>query len=214
MDSLGDLFPFALAALYLYLKFARRRAPAAAAPPRPARPRAAPRTDAPTPFEQLLARLDEQSGKSPAVPSVARQPEPPVRRTLAATARTAPVRAAPARAASNVGMSARHGFDGVGHEGDAERRGFEHERRPIGPERGFDAENRFREGAPESISDLRAAPPERFETRGPRAAPTPRPAAVAAAPTVAAALREPASLRQAFVLSAVLGRRPPLRTGR
>jgi hypothetical protein len=224
VDSLGALIPFALAAAYLFARFAGRKRPETAAKsPRPTQ-RTAGSTAGPTPFEQLLARLEEQRGPTAAASVVPRREPDVVARERAAHAATkARAEAATAfrssrrptaPAGAHVGMSAEHGFDHEARDFDREAAGFEHERRDFEHDRhGFESDNPYSEEALERArdADLRSSRPDRLAYdphTGPEAPPPAR------AETLAQRLRSPSSLRDAFVLSAVLALRPPLRRSR
>ena len=224
MDSLGDLVPFLIAAGYLLLKFRGRSRRPEAAPAPTAPPRRVRDTTGPTPFEQLLARLDKETATGSAAQRPARSPTvvPEARREFArrvalpesamfaenraavAADRTRTEAAAAFRSAEaprSERAAPERGFE-------AETRGFEHERRDFEHERhGFGADNPLAETAFSQArdADRRAAPRRGYDPHGLAPARTPpRP--------VGPRLGSAEALRDAFVLSTILGRRPPLRT--
>ena len=226
MDSLGDLVPFLIAAGYLLLKFRGRSRRPEAAPAPPAPPRRVRDTTGPTPFEQLLARLEKETAAATgsAPPRPARSPTivPEARREFARRAalpesamftenRAAVVadRARTETAAAFRSAEAPQSERAAPERGfEAETRGFEHERRDFEHERhGFGAENPLAETSFSQArdADRRAAPRRGYDPHGlaPVAAPR-RP--------VGPRLGSAEALRDAFVLSTILGRRPPLRT--
>ena len=222
MDSLGDLLPFLAAAVYLALKFRRRPERSRPAPSRPQPARAAsPSTAGPTPFEQLLARLEQEATDQPTVVPEGRreferseslpapEPQPDVRRpdnemfaeNRAAFAR-GQERAAEATAFRSLETTrpdtSRSFFDARGF--DTEARGFEHDRH------GFGDENPTSEDA-----FSRARDADRRPTVSNRMAYDPHGLSSTPAPAPTSRLGSPAAIREAFVLSTLLGRRPPLR---
>jgi len=218
MDSLGDLLPFLIAAGYLALKFRRRPDRAAPAPPRQAPPTASD-TTGPTPFEQLLARLEAQAtGAQPAAPSATRvpeakreftRPEPPPVRTPGAPRPDNEIyaenRAAFARDQARAAQTS--AFRSLEGQQPDEARGFETEAAGYAHDRhGFGEDNPTSEAAfsRARAADQRPANANRmgYDPHGLRPAP-------AAAPTPR--FGSPAAIREAFVLSTILGRRPPLR---
>ena len=218
MDSLGDLIPFALAAVYLFLKFARRRPRPAAPPPRATKPRAAPSTTGPTPFEQLLARLEaglNETGRPTAAPPttrsatrlVAGRPESAMFAESRAARAASEAQAVRATAFHSLERPAAAGQDSRGGF-DREARGFEQEQADFAhAEHGFGDANPLSEPAFEAApdADRRRALPNRMgydpHARAAPPAPTPRDPLVAR-------LRDATALREAFVLSTVLDRRP------
>ncbi len=223
MDSLSELLPFLIAAGYLALKFRRRpdRDRVAPVQQKQVRPPSV-NTTGPTPFEQLLARLEEQAtGAPPAAPSATRvpdakreftRPEPPVRSPTAQRPDNemyAENRAAFARdKARTQEATAFRSLEG--QQADASRGfqtesgGFDHDRH------GFGDDNPLSEVAfsRTSFADQRPANANRTANR-----PGYDPHGLAPAPTPAPAPRfgSPAAIREAFVLSTILSRRPPLR---
>lgn len=232
MESLDDLLPVALAIAYLFARFVSRRRPATSAPPRPARP---PRSAGPsgrTPFEELIARLEEQTqpDEPPATEPEGTTPTAQAESGLvrrdreswaAARARTEDAtafrssRRATTGAATRVGMSAQHGFEHEAHDFDSEARGFEDEQRDFDHDRhAFAPDNPYSEEALERAADAdhRPSPSNRLafdpHTR-PAAQPAPPPAHRPA--PFADRLRSAESLRDAVLLSTVLERRPARR---
>ncbi|HEX8299954.1 MAG TPA: hypothetical protein VF594_12400 [Rubricoccaceae bacterium] len=226
MDALGDLLPFLIAAGYLMLKFGRRKDRPKAAPKPPAPPRRVRDTTGPTPFEQLLARLEAETdavtprAASPPARSSTVAPEPPSeftrraplpestmfadnRAALAADrARTEAATAfRPAEAPRPERAAPERGFE-------AETRGFEHERRDFEHERhGFGADNPLAETSFSQArdADRRPAPRRSYDPHGLTPAETPP------APG-GLHFGSAAAVRNAFVFATVLGRRPPLRS--
>lgn len=229
VDSLGDLIPFAIAAAYLFLKFASRKKPGTAAPA-PAPRRQARSTAGPTPFEQLLARLeagineagspDRRTAEAPAAARPLAGPTPrresvmfEENRAARAASEARSVRATAFRSLerSDASDDARGGLDrpeGFGRESSGfageQQADFEH------TAHGFGAENPYSEPAFEAAADAdrRRSAPERLGY-DPHARPAPP--AVAPSTSFADRLRSREALRDAFVLSTILARRPALR---
>ena len=217
VDSLGDLIPFAFAAAYLFFKFAgRRRGTQAKA--RPASPAARTRSvSGPTPFEQLLARLEAGINEAGAPPRPA-APSPEVaaagrresamfadNRAARAASEARSVQATAFRSLERPGASEGGGLEQPSRF-DREARGFDHERSDFEHDaHGFGTDNPFSEPAFESAADAdrRQTTPGRlsYDPHPPTPAPSPPPAP-------ALRLRSGEALRDAFVLSTILSRRP------
>lgn len=221
MESLGDLLPFLIAAGYLALKFRKRpdRGRTAPVQQKPVRPAPSGATG-PTPFEQLLARLEQQAtGAQAAAPSATRvpepkrefsRPEPPSARTPIAqrpdNEMYAENRAAFARdqerAAQATAFRSLEGQRPDASQGfETEARGFEHDRH------GFGDDNPTSETA-----FSRARDADRRPARANRMGYDPHGLARTPTPAPASRFGSPAAIREAFVLATVLARRPPLRS--
>ncbi len=228
VDSFADLIPVAVVLGYLFLKFAGRSArPEAPPPPRPAARPAGLTTAGPTPFEQLLARLEEANnetrGITPAPPPAppparltSRTVVPAAKREFSRASRLESMRIAEnrkavadyeARTAAATAFRTYddgHGFDAETSGFDAETQGFAHERHGFGPQNPL-SEPAFQAGRTASRRVSRQA----YDPHALTPSPTPAPG-----PGIAARLREPGALRDAFVLQTILARRPtPRRPG-
>lgn len=207
VDSFADLIPVAVVLGYLFLKFAGRsqRPEAPTAPRRTVRP-AGRGTAGPTPFEQLLARLDEANGTTTTVqpppleppPVQPRRPESPLFTESRKAVADYEARTAAATAFRTV--DAGRGFD-------AEARGFEHERHGFGPQNPL-SELAF-QAARNADRRVANANSQAYDPHGLRTAPRSVPG-----PSIAARLAEPGALRDAFVLQTILARRPAPRRPR
>jgi hypothetical protein len=218
MDSLGDLVPFLIAAGYLALKFRGHARRQEAAPKPPAPPRRVRDTTGPTPFEQLLARLEEETAAVPPRPVPSPTVVPEARREFARraalpeSAMFTENRAAVAadRARTETATAFRSVEAPRSNRGfEAETRGFDHERRDFEHERhGFGADNPLAETTFSQARDADRRPAVRpgYDPHG---------LAPAEASHRPGGLRlgSPEALREAFVLSTILGRRPLLRAG-
>ncbi len=210
MDSLGDLLPFLVAAGYLALKFRRRPERDRTAPvaTRAARPASA-GTAGPTPFEQLLARLDQETTAAPpAAPSATRVPE--ARRAFA---RTEPPRLPVAQRPENALFAENRAAFARDQERAAQTSAFR-SLEATSPEtsrgdatRGFDPSQRFFDA---QGFDANTRGFERGDA-GVRPAAVVRPGHDPQAVAPAPRFGSPAAIREAFVLATILARRPQRR---
>lgn len=212
MDSFADLIPVAIVVGYLFVKLAGRsrrlEAPTAKRPP--ARPAGRAPAGA-TPFEQLLARLEEANASPsprplPPVQPLPVQPPPVQARrpesTMASESRRA---VADYEARTAAATAFRTVDDGRGFA--EETAGYDHNRHGFGPQNPL-SEPAFEAG---SGADRRPAQPGRqsYDPHGLRTAPRP-----AAGQSIVDRLSSPSALRDAFVLQTILSRRPALRRPR
>ena len=200
MDDLGSILPFLLAAGYLLIRFAgsRKRATGTAqsAPKPPPRRRQA---SGPTPFEQLVARLEAQANPPPR-PAPPQRPAPPPALPLAAPRAN--------RLASNMGMDQLGGFgeETAGYK--EESAGFDHLKSDYEHgQHGFGPDNPYSEPVFQQ-SGQQHTPADRLSYDPHRAPGVGRPSRPS--PGLSGRLQSPQALRDAFVLQTILDRpRPP-----